>query len=31
VMRHHPEALAAFKKCFEIDPKFDPRPYWQRR
>lgn len=30
VMGHHQEALTAFKKCFETDPKFDPRPYWRR-
>lgn len=29
VMGHHQEALAAFKKCFETDPKFDPRPFWR--
>jgi len=27
---HNQEAQAAFEKTFEADPKFDPRPYFQR-
>jgi tetratricopeptide (TPR) repeat protein len=30
VMGHHPEAIASFKKAFEADPSFDPRPYFRR-
>lgn len=31
VMRHYPEAIAAFDKAFEANPVFDPRPYFHSR